>query len=90
VEEVTKLLSNPTIKAGLKVIAPEIGLALDIAAALFGASRKPKAEQLYAVVDCELAKILKELATTKSRARRKELEIRAHTILGIILEWDKI
>lgn len=88
--EVSRLLANPAIKAGLKLAAPEVSLGLDIVAAIFGATRKPKVEQLYAVVDRELANVLKSLATTKSKVRRRELEIRAHTILGIILEWDKI
>lgn len=94
-DEVTKLLNNPTIKAGLRVFAPEISLGLDLAvtviSSLFGrGQRKPKVEHLYAAVDRELAKVIKELATTKSKPYRQELEIRAHTLLGIIFEWEKI
>ena len=93
-DEVAKILGNPAVRAGLKVVAPEIGLGLDLAVTivngLFGSRRKPKVEKLVAVMDKQLAGYLKELTTTKSKLRQQELEIRIHTLLGIILEWDKL
>lgn len=93
-DEVAKILSSPAVRAGLKVVAPEIGLGVDLAITivkgLFGSGRKPKAESLVAVLDKQLAGLLKELATTKSKLRQQELEIRIHALLGIILEWDKL
>jgi hypothetical protein len=94
VDEVAKILSSPAIKAGLKVVAPEIGLGLDLAvtivSGIFKARHKPKIEELLAVMDRQLAKLIGELAVTKSRPRQQELEVRIHALLGVILEWDKL
>lgn len=93
-DEVAKILSSPAVRAGLKVVAPEIGLGLDLAMTivhgLFRARRKPKIEDLLAAMDKQLASLIAELAVTKSRFRQQELEIRIHTLLGVILEWDKL
>lgn len=92
-DEVTKILSSPAVRAGLKIAAPEIGLTVDlvltIVNGLFKARRKPKLDDLLAVMDKQLAVMLQELSTTKSKFRQQELEIRIHTLLGVILEWDK-
>lgn len=94
-DEVQKVLNNPLVRNGLKVVAPEIGLGVDLAmtvvGGLFGSRRrKPSAQQLLAVIDKQLAGILKDLATTESKHYRRECEIRAHALLGVLMEWDKI
>lgn len=90
-DEVQKLLNNPVLRQGLKIVAPEIGLGVDLVVGLFGAAKKEhSAKQLMSVIDKELAKVLEDLATTESRHYRRECEIRAHTLLGVLMEWDKI
>ena len=94
-EAVTNLLSNPVIKQGLRMAAPEIALGVDlgvtIVGSLFRGRKKEKAaKRLLVVIDSELAKVLETLATTKSKHMRKECEIRVHTLLGVLNEWDKI
>ncbi len=91
-DEVKKILSNPILRTGLKMAAPEVALGIDLAMLLFGSlgARKPSIAALLRVIDQRLAVILKELAETESRLRRSELEIRAHELLGLLNEWDKI
>ena len=95
-EEVQKILQNPLVKAGLKVAAPEIALGVDLAilvvGSIFGSrkKKKPSAEKLLGAIDKRLADILKDLALTKSKGFRQECEIRAHELLGILNEWEKI
>ncbi len=88
-EELNKILANPIVSTSLKAVAPEIGLAIAVVQSIFGARHKPKLENLLSIIDKQLAAMIKELATTKSRPRQQELEIRIHTLLGIIIEWDK-
>lgn len=92
VEKVTEVLNNPAVKMGLKMVAPEVAIFADMivpaVGLMFGRRRKPKADKLVAVIDEQLADILQDLATTESRARQRELEIRAHTLLGILVKWN--
>ena len=93
--EVQKVLQNPVIRAGLKIAAPEIALGVDlavtIAGSLFGSrKRKPSAQKLLFVIDKRLATVLEALATTTSEHYRREYEIRAHELLGILNEWEEI
>lgn len=92
-EAVNAVLKNPLIKNGLAIAAPEIAIGVELVSGIFGGllgSNKRSAEQLLAVIDQELANVLKDLATTKSKHFRRECEIRAHTLLGILMEWDKV
>ena len=89
-EEVKAILNNPIIKNGLRIAAPEIALGVEIISGLFSSKRTTSAEQLLAVIDKELARVLETLATTESKNHRRECEIRAHTILGLLNEWEKI
>ncbi len=88
-DEVNKILSNPIVSGGLKIVAPQIALGIELIRSLFSSSSKPSLKQLLSAIDSQLASLLKELATTKSKFRRQELEIRIHTILSILNEWDK-
>lgn len=92
-EQVTKLLSDPALRAGLNVVAPQLGLALDLVGTvvktIFGGKHKLRIESVIAIIDRQLVEHIKELTTTKSKTRQLELEIRIHTLLGIILELDK-
>jgi hypothetical protein len=87
--EVKKILSNPIVKTGLRVVAPElvigVDLALSVADGLF--KSKPSTETLVSVVDKRLAEMLSEIATTESKHYRRECEIRAHELLFILNEW---
>ena len=94
-QEVQKILSNPLVSAGLKIAAPEIALGVDLAVtvvgSLFGSRRrKPSATKLLAAIDKRLAKVLEDLATTESKHYRRECEIRAHELLGVLNEWEKL
>ena len=97
-KEVQNILSNPLLKQGLKLVAPEIAIGIDLVvtaynALLGGEKRIPYAKHLLAlttVIDKRLAVLLEDLATTKSKARRRRCEIRIHELLGILNEWEKI
>ncbi|MCV0439710.1 MAG: hypothetical protein K5880_13875 [Hydrogenophaga sp.] len=94
-DEVQKVLQNPLVRTGLKTVAPQVALGVDLAVTvvggLFGSrKRKPSAAKLMAVIDKQLAKVLEDLATTESKHYRNECEIRAHTLLGVLMEWDRI
>ncbi len=88
-EAVTQVLNNPIIRTGLKVVAPEIAVAVEVAM-LFLKKRKKRAsiEKLLEAIDKRLAKTLETLATTESKGLRRECEIRAHELLGVLNEWD--
>lgn len=92
-EQVTKLLNDPALRAGLHVVAPQLGLTLDlvgtVVSTIFGGKRKVEIGSLLAIIDRQIADHIKELTTTKSKTRQLELEVRIHTLLGIILELDK-
>lgn len=94
-DAVKNVMSNPVVKQGLKIVAPElvlgVNLAVDLVGPLFRKKKKtPSATKLLAVIDKELAKVLETLGTTQSRGRQRECEIRAHTLLGVLNEWEKI
>jgi len=93
-DEIQKLLNNPVIKNGLRIASPEIALGVEILSAvgsgLFQGKKTPKATELLAVIDKRLAKVLNDLATTESRYYRRECETRAHELLGILNEWEKL
>ena len=92
-QEVQKLLSNPVFQLGLKAVAPEIAIGLDLiiaATSAFMGMGDDGVDMLLSVIDERLAEVLKELATTKSKHRRREYEVRAHELLGILNEWEKI
>jgi len=92
---VQSVLNNPIVRQGLMIAAPEIALGIDlvvtITKGLFG-SRKhsPSALELITIIDKRLAELLQQLATTKSRIMRSELEIRVHELLGILNSISKI
>lgn len=86
---VQDVLSNPVIRQGLKIVAPEIAIALEIVQGLFG-KKKPQASDVLKIIDARLADLIRQLATTKSRLLRNELEIRIHELLGILNSWNKI
>ena len=92
-EEVRKILQNPIVRNGLRIVAPEIGVGIDlvllVADVLF-ASNEPGVQQLLAVIDRQLAGILEQLVEVRTEAQKQELEIRAHTLLGILNDWGKI
>lgn len=94
-EAVQKILQNPLVLNGLKMVAPEVALGVDLAmtvvSGIFGSrKRKPSAVKLLAAIDKRLAQVIKDLATTKSKYYRRECEIRAHELLGVLNEWDKL
>ena len=88
--EVLTILSNPLILQGLKIASPSVCLGVDVALAIINNKTKPSVAALLSVIDKQLALILKELSSVKSAYRKQELEIRAHTLLNILHEWDKI
>lgn len=93
-DAVTRILSNPAVRKGLLVAAPEIALAVDLAVTIVKAflktrKRKSSVKKLLEAVDARLAVVLEELATTESKGMRKECEIRAHELLGVLNEWHK-
>lgn len=90
-DEVKKLLQDPLILQGLRIVAPEIAIGIDLVSSVFGISRRRRsAEQVLAIVDKRLAEALRELATTKSKFRRNECEIRAHELLGVLNDWQRV
>jgi hypothetical protein len=82
-EEVQQIIANPIIRQGLKVVAPELALGVDLVLTIFGSKRK-RQPSLLPLVDKRLAFLLKEIATTKSALYRQECEIRAHELLGLL------
>jgi hypothetical protein len=97
-EQVQRLLNNPLFKTGLRIAAPEVAVGVELLMSTVGAimgskDRVPYAKHLLAlttVIDRRLAEVLEKLATTESKYRRREYEVRAHELLGILNEWEKI
>ena len=92
-EEVTKILRNPLVRSALGIAAPEVAIGVElivgVADSLFG-SNEPRAQELLAIIDRRLADVLRQLAEVRTKTHRHELEVRAHTMLGILNEWGKI
>lgn len=90
--ELEKILRNPILRTGLKAVAPEVALGVNLIMAIRGTvlERDPSIADLLQVIDRNLAETLEILATTESAHVRKEHEIRAHTLLDILNEWSKI
>jgi hypothetical protein len=88
-EKVTKILTNPAIKAGLKIAAPELVLGLDLVVSTFSFKKKRRVKKIVRILDKHLAAAIETIATTDSSSLRKEYEIRAHEILSIFNEWNQ-
>lgn len=86
---VQQVLSNPVLRQGLKIVAPEVSIALEIIDSLFIES-PPLASDVLKIIDLRLADLLKQLATKQSDLLRNELEIRIHELLGVLNAWNKI
>jgi hypothetical protein len=93
-DKVTALLNNPVIKQGLKLTAPQISTGIELltlGGALFSTGRRgPSASDLMSDVDTELARQIEILAdSTISAPRRRNTEVRVHTLLGLLNTWSK-
>lgn len=87
-DAVTTAISNPLIRASL---GPQALAGLELANVLYGTIiAKYNSHQLVNVIDAQLASYARELSTAKSRVLQRELEIRIHTLLGVLNEWEKI
>lgn len=91
-DRVTELLANPVIRAGLTTVSPNLGLGIEATLAVVSSLKhKRGVAELLDIIDDKLAKILKELATNQPPPfYKRELEIRAHQLLEIVVEWEKI
>lgn len=92
---VRDILNDPVLRHSLKIVAPELTLGVELAVALvdkFLENRKKSqsAKALVNLIDNRLAKVLRDLATSDSVHYRRECEIRAHELLGILNAWDKM
>ena len=87
-DAVTNILSNPALRAGL---GNSMSIGLEVATILYSKiAMEVSNQRLLSLIDRELAYWAKEYSTTKSVVYKRELEIRIHTILGILNEWEKI
>ena len=89
------VLNDPVVRQGLTIAAPEVVLIADVAMAVIGGlfgsrKKKPTAEMVLHIIDTRLAEILHSLSNSPSPALKRELETRAHELLGILNEWEKI
>lgn len=90
-DEVQKILKNPLVSQGLKTVAPQVALGVDIVTAMFASQRrKPRVEDILSIIDKRLAEVLKALATTESKHYRQECEIRAHELLGVLNKLEHV
>ncbi len=91
-DKVTELLTNPVMRAGLAAVSPNLGLSVEATLAVVSSlRRKPGVTELLDIIDDRLVKVLKALATTNPPFfYKRELEIRAHQLLEIIMEWEKV
>lgn len=90
---VNAILGSPAVRAGLKIAAPELTLAVDLAR-LVGATltrpRSRQARELVAAIDERVAEYIGKLADpTSSKAIKRELEIRTHELLGVLQAWKQ-
>lgn len=92
--KVNGVLSNPAVKTGLRLAGPQASLIAEGVQALMltFASAKPthKEADVLDLIDTRAAELIQELAETKSRSRRSELEIRLHELLEIGQRWDRV
>lgn len=91
-DKVTALLKNPVVRTGLKIASPELAIGVEVALALVQSMqpRKPDITELLKIIDKKLASILEQLSEEQPLHYKRELEIRAHQLLEIIVEWNKI
>lgn len=92
-DKVTELLKNPILRRGLMAASPEIAACVELIS-LIGDSlfkkRHADVKDLLNLLDTQLAEYIEKLATTESSLLKKEMEIRIHTILHVMMEWNKI
>lgn len=89
-DEIVKVLNMPAVQAGLKLLSPKIGIGVDLVVAILsGLEPEKKQRDVFKVIDRQIASLLLELSKPQTDAYRRELEIRIHTLLGVIFEWDK-
>jgi len=93
-DKITGILGNPVVMQGLKLAAPELMFGVQLLTAggkLFSSGRRgPKATDLVADVDEQLAAQLEILAKPDiSDARRRNTELRVHTLLGLLTKWSQ-
>ena len=92
-QEIQNLLRNPIIRHGLRLSAPEVAIGVEalilIISGVQKRKKRAKLENLLAMIDQRLAKVIEELATTESEHMKTECEIRAHELLGLLNEWEK-
>ena len=91
-DRVTELLSNPAIRAGLTAISPSLSVGVEAALVIASSFRhKPGVADLLNIIDEKLAKVLRQLTTEDPPFfYKRELEIRAHQLLEIMVEWEKV
>ena len=91
-DQVQKVLQNPAVKAGLRVASPQVAIFVEMivpaVSFIFNKRRKPKIDTLLNVIDEQLAETIDELSSTDSRVLRRQLEIKAHTLLEILVKWN--
>jgi|KBSSwiStaDraftv2_1062776.scaffolds.fasta_scaffold42619_5 hypothetical protein len=85
-DEISRAINNPAVKAGLMLVAPEIVFGVQAVVGLFSVwtKHKPDAHDILSIIDRQVASMIEELSTSKSKLRREELEIRIHTLLGVL------
>ena len=87
-DAVTDILSNPVLRAGL---GSNMAIGLEVATLIYSKIAMQSANRgLLSLIDRELAYWAREYSTTQSVVYKRELEIRIHTILGILNEWEKV
>jgi hypothetical protein len=93
-DKVTEILNNPVIRRGLMIASPEIAAFCVELITLIGSSlfkkRDADVKDLLNLLDAQLAEYIEKLATTESSLLKEEMEIRIHTILHVMMEWNKI
>lgn len=92
-DKVAEILTNPTIRRGLAIASPQIAAGVELIT-IVGSSlfkkRRSSLKKLLRLLDEQLAEYIETLATTDSKLLKAEMEIRIHTILHVMMEWDKI
>lgn len=85
-DEITRTINNPAVKSGLMLLAPEIAFGVQAVVGLFSlwTKHKPDVTDVLSIIDRQVAAMLEELSHSKSKLRREELEIRIHTLLGVL------
>lgn len=86
-DKIKNIINNPVVMTAINSSSPQLYVALNVLYSIF-AKDPPNVNTLVKVIDDKLNHILKELAEKQPLFYKRELEIRAHQLLEVLVLWN--